>query len=377
MREEFKRRCLRFMRALCLCLMLAVALSCASDTIETSAGHQEKRLVKLIQVPDVSPVRTRAFPAIAKASREVNLAFRVSGPLVSLPVNVGDYVEKSGLIAQIDPRDYEVRLNAARAALETYRAEKAIAQLEYNRHRNLLKTEAVAKARYDRVKAHLDMITAKADAAAQELQAAQDALNDTRLEAPFSGFVDTKFVENHDNVQAMQPIVTFLDCSEIEVAAGLPEEMLARGVALTRFECGFDAYPGLRFSAELKELGTKPLISNQTYPLTVVLSREDSTHIRPGMAATVFVTFSRDRDPSVYVPVEAVVSDIDGRSYLWIYTPESGRVNRRYVETGSISSAGIEVKNNLAHGEWVVRSGAHFLKEDEAVTPVYAEKQMF
>ncbi len=375
--KEFKSDFLLLRVFIILCLLPAAAFSCASNTEEESAIRQEKRLVKLIEVSGFSPTKTRAFPAIAKATREVQLAFRVRGPLVNFPVNVGDYVEKGQLIAQIDRRDYKVRLKSAKAALETCRAEMEVARLQYDRHKNLLKTEAVAKARYDRVKADFEMITAKADAALQEFRAAQDALRDTRLEAPFSGFVNTKFVENHDNVQAMQPIVLFLDCSAIEVVAGLPEEMLVKSVKLKGFECGFETYPGIRFKADLKELGTKPLISNQSYPLTVILSMEDSAKVKPGMAATVFVTFFSENDHPFYVPVEAVVSDIEEKSYLWIYNPESSTVNRRYVETGSITSSGIEVKNNLKKGEWVVRAGAHFLKEDEQVKPVFPGQEMF
>jgi RND family efflux transporter MFP subunit len=365
------------LRAVGVLWLLAWALAaCSSGTPEKPAGQQGGRLVRVIEVPEYSATRMRAFPALARATREVNLAFRVSGPLVSLPVNVGDYVEKGDLIAQIDRRDYEVRLQAAEAALETARAERELAQLQYTRHKNLLTSEAVSKARYDRVKADFAMLTAQADAAAQEVQAARNALHDTRLKAPFPGFVDNKFVESHDTVQAMQPIVLFLDCSVIEVTAGIPEDMLSQNITLKNFACGFETYPGLRFGATLKELGTKPMPSRQTYPLTVVLSRQDSARVKPGMAATVFVTFAAEHDVPVYVPVEAVVSDKTGEPYLWIFNPDSGRVNRRTVATGNISSSGIEILNNLKQGEWVVSAGAHFLSEDGQVQPIYPGKEL-
>ena len=70
------------------------------------------RPVRAVQVSDPSEFAKRWFPGQAKAIQEVDLSFRVSGPLIKLPVKVGDEVRKGRELARIDPRDFEVNLRA-------------------------------------------------------------------------------------------------------------------------------------------------------------------------------------------------------------------------------------------------------------------------
>jgi len=60
----------------------------------------------------------RKFTGQAKPSQEINLAFRVEGPLVALHVDVGDVANKGGLVVKIDPRDYEVNLRNVQGSLQ-------------------------------------------------------------------------------------------------------------------------------------------------------------------------------------------------------------------------------------------------------------------
>jgi len=61
------------------------------------------RPVRAIQISDPAEFTKRWFPGQAKATQEVDLSFRVAGPLVTLPVNVGDTVRKGQELAKIDP----------------------------------------------------------------------------------------------------------------------------------------------------------------------------------------------------------------------------------------------------------------------------------
>ena len=76
------------------------------------------RPVRAIQVSDPEEFAKRWFPGQAKAVQEVDLSFRVAGPLVTFPVKVGDTVSKSDEVARIDPRDFEVELRNARGQLD-------------------------------------------------------------------------------------------------------------------------------------------------------------------------------------------------------------------------------------------------------------------
>ena len=81
------------------------------------------RPVRFFQVGASTGRELRTYPGIVEASQEVDLAFRVSGPLVELNATEGNRVEKGATLAQIDPRDYENRLAQTTSSLESAEAE--------------------------------------------------------------------------------------------------------------------------------------------------------------------------------------------------------------------------------------------------------------
>jgi multidrug efflux pump subunit AcrA (membrane-fusion protein) len=80
------------------------------------------RMVRAVQVSDPAEFSKRWFPGQAKATQEVDLAFRVAGPLIEFPVNIGDEVPKGQGLARIDPRDFEVELRNVQGQLEREKA---------------------------------------------------------------------------------------------------------------------------------------------------------------------------------------------------------------------------------------------------------------
>ncbi len=328
----------------------------------------EGRPVKLITVEPRDGALMRAFPGIAMPVREVQLAFRVGGPLRDLPIDVGQFVKKGERIAKIDPRDFEVRVATLKAERDSLQAQLVNARLRYTRYQNLYKTDATAKASLDSARAAHDQLAAQVAAIGAQLDDARNRLADTSLTAPFDGYIDRKFVENYDNVKAKQSIVSFLDCSIIEVTAGVPEELVVEGMRMQQFLCAFDSYPGKSFPAELKELGRKPSADNQAYPLTVRLPAPDSLVLKPGMAATLSIMIESSVGSADFVvPPTAVVNDKDNRSFVWRYDKQTGTVEPRFITAGQLVSGGIEVLDGLKGGEQIVTAGTHFLRAGQKV----------
>jgi len=358
----------------CISLIAVLLLIVLTSSCKEKAEEVKPEVVKYVKIKEIkksSGLKTNSFPAISQAAREVKLAFRVGGPLIRLPVDTGQFVEKGELIAEIDPRDYRVKVKAVKAQLNVIKVQLAESLLQYNRYKNLYAQNAVEKAVYDRIKAGYESLESSFKATEENLKAAENELLDTKLPAPFSGYVDTKYVENYDNVKAKMPIVSFLDCSSIEVITGVPEELLAEGIVFTDFSCKFDAYKGKFFKAEFKELGRKPQKSNQTYPLTVILKDNNSKMIKPGMAAAISVTFkNREEKESICIPNTALVSLNRDENYVFIYEAKSKTVKKQKVLIGKLISSGVEIKSGLKPGQVIVTAGAGFLTNNQKVKPL-------
>ncbi len=350
------------------CLIAALVFF-GNGTKKTTPWPVEGRPVKALRASFTSACRTRSFPGIAQATKEVHLAFRVGGPLRGLPVEIGQFLSPGDLIARIDPRDYRVRVETLEAKLDSYEAKRVEAKLQYDRYRNLYATNAVPKAQYDHAKAAYDRLSAMVDLTARELQDARNALDDTALTAPFPGYVYAQLVENYDYVKPSQPVVIFLDCSVMEVTVGIPEELVSESIEYRSFACSFDAYPGKRYEAHLKELAPKPKPSNQTYPLTVILPQPASERIKPGMAADVHMTFTRNGvSRHILLPPEAVLHDRDNKTFVWVVDRDSKTVSKRFITAGSMQKAAIPVLDGIAEGDLVVSAGAHYLSPGTKVS---------
>ncbi|MBI9089361.1 MAG: efflux RND transporter periplasmic adaptor subunit [Desulfobacterium sp.] len=352
--------------ALLMALTIPGIVGCKDAGADARLQPEKVRPVKANRLTAPMATSIRSFPGSAQATREVNLAFRVSGPLVALKGNTGDKVTQGDIIARIDPRDFKVQVKALGAKLVASRAKRTESKLQYERYIHLIKENAAAKATYDQVKAAYEMAQAQVDVDLKNLEAARNALKDTVLIAPFTGYIHNKRVENYETVSQGQPIFSVVDLSTMEVEIGIPENLVGKVDTFTHYQCTFESMPQINFNATLKEVGKKPNPSNHTYPLTLILNPEESSSVRPGMSAEVTVSIAGQSKTAWFsVPAQSIVNDGQRKTFVWMVDENTGKVSKRSVETGGFTHTGIEVKGDIHAGNWVVTAGASFLKEGQ------------
>lgn len=242
----------------------------------------------------------------------------------------------------------------------TYRTAKAEAEAAQ---------QALTKARRGARREDIEAAEARIRYLKADLHAAKYALADTYLRAPFSGFVNRKYVENYEHVKEKDPIVSLLDFSAVEVHAAVPEDIAIRLSDFAAMTCFFDAYPRRRFDAALKEIGRKTDAANQSYPLSAYLHLPDDVEVRPGMAATLTIQFTHS-GPSVegfVLPAGAVFADAQGQSYVWRIDARTMNVVKTPVQTNSLTGNGIRILSGLEAGDRVVTAGARFLQDGQKV----------
>ena len=328
------------------------------------------RPVRAMQVADITQFRQRQFPGIAKATQEVDLAFRVSGPLTELPANVGDVVSKGDIVARIDPRDFQVQVNNARGQLDRAKAQLKRAEADFNREMNILSEDAGAtsQAAVERKEAFRDQARADIKSVQATLTSATDSLNYTYLRAPFDGIVVSTYVENFEDVQAKKPIVRIVDDSSIEMIINIPESLISMVSQVSNIEVVFDPFPTVKVLAEIKEIGTEASQSTRTYPVTLIMNQPSEVKILPGMAGKATgepsATEGVQLATGIQVPLTAIFSPDDiEKTYVWIIDKQSKQVTKREVTTGSLKDSGIIVTQGLNAGEWIATAGVHYLRE--------------
>ncbi len=331
------------------------------------------RPIRAMKVGDLEAMGARSFPGRARAVQEVDLSFRVTGPLIARPVSVGDTVKEGELIARMDPRDFETRVRQAEGNLQRARANEQRAQADLDRNLNIQRQDsgAISQAAIDRSQEELAL--AKADIAALEaaVDGAKDDLGDTALLAPYDGTIVNTFVENFQFVQARQPIVRLLDKERIEFVVNIPETMISLINYVEDIEVEFDAFQGVRIPAEISEIGTEASETTRTFPVTLIMDQPEQGSILPGMAGR---ASGNVRPPDaedqldIIIPVTAVFTpQVEEKSYVWVIDETTNTVSRREVDIQALVSSGLVVKAGLEPGEIIATAGVHFLSEGQQV----------
>ena len=329
--------------------------------------------VKAVRLGDVTDLAERSFPGRARAAQEVNLSFRVSGPLVELPINVGDEVAQGDLMAQIDPTDFESRVAAVEGELKSGIAARDLAQAEFQRAADIKNTnpDLISDSEYDQRLGRRDTTRAQVLALESALKLAQDDLTYTSLLAPFDGVVAAKYVENYENVLAKRPILRLLDAERIEVVIDVPERQIGYIPYLVSATVTFDALPGVSLEASVKEVSNEASAVTRTYPVTLIMDQPDGQEIRPGMAASVRVVGrlpAGAQEVGLSIPATALFNKGEGDgSYVFVVDEASMTLQERPVEVGMLSDAGVLVRSGIEAGEWLVIAGVHSVSDGQNV----------
>lgn len=336
-------------RMLLLAGLLSVGVSCADKNTEQKEVIQPVKVFKVNR--NTTSNETKIFTGLVKESREVNLAFQIAGPLVELSVDEGQYVRKGELIAILDDRDYQVQLQAANASYEN-------AKLQAERYAALYEKKSTSKSVHDQMQASFKLAKA-------QKEAAENALKDTKIYAPFSGYIQSKFVENHEKIASGHPIVSLLDLNNLELTVALSENDFLQSNRFDSFSCEFENFPEESFSLKLIDIERKPNGDN-FYKMRLGLNRNDK-QIVPGMVARILVKMNQVDSQMAKIPVESVYNE-KGITYVWVFNSQTSCVERKKVVLKSFDSNGmINVDRGIADGDFIVSAGIHNLREGQKV----------
>ncbi len=322
------------------------------------------RPVKVMVIKNTAEILKKGFPATVRAARRAVLSFKVSGPLIRLPIEEGQFVKKGDIIAQIDPRDF-------RNAVKEAKAKYIEAEQQFQRYKELYAKRQVSKADFERYLAARDVARAR-------LKDAENALCDTILRAPFDGVIAKRYVENYYKVKAKEPIAYLQDISRIELLVNVPELIMAavRQDSATKVVAKFQSIPQKEFRLTLKEYSTEADPQTQTYQMVFLMEQPREANILPGMTATVTAYYKNRGKINIIVPALAVINGPEGKPYVWVFNKDDGKVHKRFVEVGSLKdSCCIKIKEGLEPGEIIVIAGVTKLQEGMKVRPWEKQKE--
>lgn len=293
------------------------------------------------------------YPGILKAASDVKLSFRVAGPIHKIWVKEGQYVKKGALLAQLDPRDYRLQYEAAAAEYKQVKGET-------DRIIELYRTNSVSENDYDKA------VAAQKQAWAL-YHARLNALEDTELKAPFSGYIQKKYFSGYEIVNQGIPVLSMIDDDYLEVKVDIPAADFIRSRDFLDYRMKVDVYPDTLFALEFVEMNQQANF-NQLFQARFRLKRSKEVMLAPGMSASVTIHYKPVSEKLSVVPVSALVQE-EGRSYVWRVTGQEEKVVRKSpVKVYQVMKDGTAiVTTELQAGEEIVSAGVNSLKEGQKI----------
>jgi HlyD family secretion protein len=338
-----------------------------------------------VPIPVETATITTAYPSQAYtllnatgyvvAQRKAAVASKATGRLEWLGVREGSRVKKDEILARLENRDVTAAMDQAAANIMVARAnlEQGVAELTEAERSLARSTELLAKrfvsqaahdtavARYEKAKAAISGSKAAIAVAQANYRAAQVAVEQTLIRAPFDGVVLTKNANVGDVITpfssalgSQAAVVTMADMSTLEVEADVAESYISKIRLEQPCEIQLDALPDVRLRGVLHRL--VPTVDRSKATVTAKIRFTDSDpRILPEMAAKVaFLTQEMppgERKPRTVVQPAAIVHK-NGRDV--VYAVRDDKAIELPIETGGKLGDMIEVMNGIQPGEKVV-----------------------
>jgi multidrug efflux system membrane fusion protein len=325
------------------------------------------RPARIAEIRFRSHMHSLTLAGIVAPRIETTLGFRVAGKVTAREVDVGTAVLAGQLIARIDPTDYRLAVDNARAALASAEADYARAKADLDRYQALRGSAAFMTQTLDTRQSISSTTLAKVEQARSQLATAENNLGYTELRTDAAGVITAVQAEVGQVLAQGQGMVKLARIEELEILVGVPEHRLktVREASRVSFELWSDT--GHRYAARLRELSPSADAMTRTYParFTVV---DQPPFIGIGMTAT--LTLARpDTEFLAEVPLSAIFQQ-GTQPAVWVVDKTSGAVALRPVTIARWRDETALIASGVQDGEIVAAAGVHKLEPGQKVKPV-------
>jgi len=261
---------------------------------------------------------------------EVKISPEVAGEIVELPFREGAAVKKGELLLKIKPDNYQAQveqrdadLAAARAAAVLNRAQLLKAQEDFERTRDIYEKKlasdsdfTASKTASEVAQANYDSALAQIRRAEGQLKQARDQLEKTAVFSPIDGTISSLASEKGERVVATgqfagTEVMRVANLGSMEVRVNVNENDVVNVKVGDRARVVIDAYPGRRFTGEVKEIASsaRTLGANSQEEVTNFLVKiriiDRDVPLRPGMSANADIE-TKTVENVVAVPIQSV-----------------------------------------------------------------------
>jgi len=305
---------------------------------ETISKERPAANVVLLDVAPSTIYDRINLPGVIEPWEKLSVLAKVHGTVIELEVSEGDKVTKGQIIARLDPIDYKIALDSARATFE-------LATANQKRLVTLFKRGIIPLAEIEKLEAQVK--TSKA-----VLENAELMLSRCTITAPISGVIRRLDAKEGLLLSISDPVAEILQIDKVKAVVGIPESDVALVRDIKNVTLTIQALNNKEMVGRSHFLASSPENGARLYRLELALDNGDNL-ILPGMFFRAQLVKKVFKD-TVAVPLYTVIKRQDRQ---FVYVEENGVAQLMPVELGIIEDWRVQVTKGLSHGSRVVVEG--------------------
>lgn len=351
-------------------VMLIAAALVLTACSKPAPTEEPIRAVKVITVGVEGMLSGAEFAGEVRARVDSRLGFRVGGKIVRRQAELGQRVKAGQVLAQLDPQDYQLAAQAAKAQVAVAATNRDLAAADFKRYKELRDQNFISGAELERRDATLKAAQAQVDQAQAQLSGQGNQAAYTTLVADVSGVVTAVEAEPGQVVAAGTPVVRIAQDGPRDVVFSVPEDRVALikpgSIVDVRAWSATVALKGV-----VREVAASADPVTRTFGVKVSLDAKDALPLGTTVSVVPHA-FDRSGVPVIKLPTSALRQD-GKSSAVWVLDTASMIVKLQPIQIATADGNDVVVAAGLQPGMQVVAAGVHVLSPGQKVT-IYKEK---
>ncbi len=285
------------------------------------------------------------------ANKQLDFSSEISGRIVDILVEEGDFVKEGQVMATIKSDKLSVELENAQ---EVYN--KTLKDKE--RFENSFKNGGVTQQQLDQAKLALENASA-------QLEQAKIKFNDTKIKASITGYVNKKYIEPGTYASPGTPLFELVDISRLKLKVAVNESQVTNIKVGDTVKVTASILPDKEFIGKVSFIAYKA-DQSLNFPIEVEVANDNTLNLKAGMYGSVEFNY-KEGDQKLIIPRTAFVGSVNNNE---VFVVENGLAKMKNVVAGRILGDEVEVLKGLKENDVVITTGQINLTDGTKVTIV-------
>lgn len=344
---------MKYLKYIAIILLLVFA-GCKKPSGKKGIPQNKKQEVVPVIAKEIIPNDLHEFITITgklEGIVDITLTSEISGKIIELNKELGDWVDKGEEIGKIDNTDYQLRVTQAEAALTAAQANLKSARLQYQNSSELYEKQQISEIEFNQAENGFENAKSAVQNAKAGLQQAQRNLENSKFTAPVAGRITQLNIEVGEYVGMGAPVANIVDVREMIVNSGVGVNEIGaikRGNTV-EVVCENEQ---VTTTGKIIGKGIKQMTNSSNYPVKIKLANPDKK-LYPGMVVDIKIKVNTYQN-AIYLPFNSLIQQYDKN---YVYVVKGDKAEKIELTIAKEVNGNVIIAAGLKKGDQIVFDG--------------------